>query len=73
MLTLTRLALPTTRRILLTRTMASSTGHLSVAREIRIDHDNVRDLFDRYAVSFIFSKNRMADTLSCILQLQASD
>ena len=27
-----------------------ATGHLDVAREIKLDHDNVRDLFERWLV-----------------------
>ncbi|EMD38246.1 hypothetical protein CERSUDRAFT_93778 [Gelatoporia subvermispora B] len=46
------------------RTMATSSSLLEVGREIKLDHDNVRDLFDRYkAASGHDEKVALANTL----------
>ncbi|KAJ2994492.1 hypothetical protein NUW54_g7542 [Trametes sanguinea] len=46
------------------RTMATASNHLDVTHEIKIDHDNVRDLFERYnAATDLNEKTTIANTL----------
>ncbi|KAI0780639.1 hypothetical protein BD413DRAFT_463165 [Trametes elegans] len=44
--------------------MATATSHLDVTHEIKLDHDNVRDLFERYkAATDLKEKATIANTL----------